>query len=48
MLFIQQPFNGAHAKVYEVEDVGDSLRLTKYRDDLSGPTLGPQRGQRAQ
>jgi beta-xylosidase len=45
MLFIQQPFNGAHAKDYEIEDLGDSLRITKFRDDISGPPLGPQPGQ---
>lgn len=48
MLFIQQPFNGACAKVYEVEDDGDHLSVTKFRDDLSGPALGPQRGQNVQ
>jgi len=48
MLFIQQPFQGARAKVYEVEDDGDHLNITKFRDDLSGPALGPQRGQNVQ
>jgi len=48
MLFIQQPFQGARAKVYEVEDMGDHLRTTKFREDFSGPPLGPQRGQSVQ
>jgi beta-xylosidase len=45
MLVLHQPFTGAHGKIYEMEDLGDSLRVAKFRDDLSGPPLGPQRGQ---
>ena len=45
MLVVHQPFIGAHAKIYEMEDLGDNLRVVKYRDDLCGPPLGPQRGQ---
>jgi beta-xylosidase len=45
MLVVHQPFIGAHAKIYEMEDLGDNLRVVKYRDDLSGPPLGPQQGQ---
>jgi hypothetical protein len=45
MLVIHQPFNGARGKIYEVEDRGDHLEITKFREDLSGPPLGPQRGQ---
>jgi hypothetical protein len=48
MLVVHQPFIGAHAKLYEMEDLGDNLRVVKYRDDLSGPPLGPQRGQAPQ
>lgn len=45
MLIIHQPFIDARGKLYEIEDTGDALRVAKYRDDLSGPALGPQRGQ---
>jgi beta-xylosidase len=48
MLVLHQPFLEARGKIYEVEDLGDSLRIAKYRDDLSGPALGPQRGQTPQ
>jgi hypothetical protein len=45
MLILHQPFVGAHGKIYEVDDLGDHLRLGRYREDLSGPPLGPQPGQ---
>ena len=45
MLVLHQPFVGAHGKIYEMEDLGDNLRVGKFREDLSGPPLGPQRGQ---
>jgi beta-xylosidase len=45
MLVLHQPFRNARGKIYEVEDLGDNLRITKYREDLSGPALGPQPGQ---
>jgi hypothetical protein len=45
MLIIGQPFNGQHAKLYDMEDLGDHLGVVKFREDLSGPPLGPQRGQ---
>ena len=45
MLVVHQPFIGAHAKFYEMEDLGDNLRVVRFRDDLSGPPLGPQQGQ---
>jgi beta-xylosidase len=48
MLIVHQPFLGAHAKIYEMEDLGDNLRVVKYRDDLTGPPLGPQQGQTPQ
>jgi beta-xylosidase len=48
MLVLHQPFLGARGKIYEMEDLGDNLRVVKYRDDLSGPALGPQRGQTPQ
>jgi beta-xylosidase len=48
MLVVHQPFIGAHAKIYEMEDLGDNVRVTKFRDDLSGPPLEPQRGQMPQ
>jgi beta-xylosidase len=48
MLVIHQPFIGARAKIYEMEDLGDNLRLGKFREDLSGPPLGPQQGQTPQ
>jgi beta-xylosidase len=39
-----QPFQDSRSKIYEIEDRGDTLRVAKYRDDLSGPALGPQQG----
>lgn len=39
-----QPFQDSRSKIYEVADMGDSLRIVKYRADLSGPPLGPQKG----
>jgi beta-xylosidase len=48
MLVVHQPFIGAHGKIYEMEDLGDNLRVVRFRDDLSGPALGPQRGQTPQ
>ena len=51
MLVTGQPFNNQRAKIYEMEDLGDNLRVVKFREDLNGPPLGPnarqQRGQRA-
>ncbi|HVU36546.1 MAG TPA: glycoside hydrolase family 43 protein [Opitutaceae bacterium] len=45
MLVLHQPFVGARAKLYEMADEGDTVRVVRYRADLSGPALGPQRGQ---
>jgi hypothetical protein len=45
MLVVHQPFQNARGKLYEVEDTGDGLRVVRYREDLSGPPLPPQRGQ---
>lgn len=45
MLIVHQPFMNARGKIYEMEDVGDNLRVVKYREDLSGPPLPPQKGQ---
>lgn len=45
MLVLHQPFLNARAKLYEIEDRGDHLEVIRYREDLSGPPLGPQRGQ---
>ena len=45
MLILHQPFLQARGKLYEMEDLGDHLRVGKYREDLCGPPLGPQRGQ---
>jgi hypothetical protein len=42
---LHQPFLRARGKIYEMEDMGDSLRVGRYREDLSGPPLGPQPGQ---
>ena len=44
MLVVLQPFQDARSKIYEVEDLGDHLRVLRFRDDLSGPPLGPQKG----
>jgi beta-xylosidase len=41
MLCIGQPFNNQRAKIYEMEDLGDNLRVVKFREDLSGPPLPP-------
>jgi beta-xylosidase len=45
MLVVHQPFNGARGKIYEISDQGDHIEIAKFREDLSGPPLGPQRGQ---
>jgi beta-xylosidase len=45
MFVCHQPFKGANGKIYEVNDLGDHVAIAKFRDDLSGPPLGPQRGQ---
>lgn len=45
MLIVHQPFQNARGKLYDIEDLGDTVRLVRYRDDLSGPALGPQKGQ---
>ncbi|MFT3780974.1 MAG: glycoside hydrolase family 43 protein [Nibricoccus sp.] len=45
MLIVHQPFKKARGKIYEIEDLGDSLRIKKYREDLSGPPLERQKGQ---
>jgi beta-xylosidase len=45
MLVLHQPFQNARGKIYEMEDMGDHLRVAKYRDDLSGPPLPPLPGQ---
>ena len=45
MLVLHQPFVGARGRLYEVEDLGDNLRMGRYREDLCGPALGPQPGQ---
>ncbi|MFT3866934.1 MAG: glycoside hydrolase family 43 protein [Nibricoccus sp.] len=46
MLVVHQPFVKARGKIYEIEDLGDNLRVNRYREDLSGPPLGPQPGQK--
>lgn len=48
MMVVHQPFKDARGKLYEVEDRGDRLEIIKYREDLSGPPLGPQQGQNPQ
>jgi beta-xylosidase len=45
MLVIHQPFQNARGKIYEMEDVGDNLRVVKFREDLSGPPLPMLPGQ---
>ena len=44
LLVVLQPFEDSRSKIYEVEDMGDRLRIVRYREDLSGPALGPQPG----
>lgn len=46
LLVLHQPFLNARAKIYEMADLGDTLRVVRYRADLSGPPLGPQLGQK--
>jgi beta-xylosidase len=48
LLVLHQPFKNARGKIYEIDDLGDNLRVARYRDDLSGPPLGPQQGQTPQ
>ncbi len=48
LLILHQPFVNARGKIYEIEDLGDSLRVVRYREDLSGPALAPQPGQTPQ
>lgn len=45
MMVLHQPFQNARAKLYEMEDTGSSVRVLKYREDLSGPLLPPLPGQ---
>ena len=45
MLVVHQPFQNARGKLYEMEDTGDGLRVVRYREDLSGPSLPTQPGQ---
>ena len=45
MLVLHQPFQNARGKIYEMEDLGNTLRVVKYREDLSGPALPPLPGQ---
>ncbi|MEO6525851.1 MAG: glycoside hydrolase family 43 protein [Gemmatimonadaceae bacterium] len=45
MLVLHQPFQNARGKIYEMEDAAYSLRVVKYREDLSGPPLAPLPGQ---
>jgi hypothetical protein len=42
---LHQPFRNARGKIYEMEDAGDRVRVVRYREDLSGPALGPLQGQ---
>jgi len=48
MLCVGQPFNQQHAKIYEMEDMGDTVRVVKFREDLSGPPLPPGARQASQ
>jgi beta-xylosidase len=45
MLVVHQPFRNARGKIYEMEDLGDNLRVVKFREDLNGPPLPPLPGQ---
>jgi len=42
MLVLHQPFQNARGKIYEMEDMGNTLRVGKFREDLSGPLLPPR------
>lgn len=46
MMVIHQPFINARGKIYEMEDLGDNLRVVKYREDLCGPPIAVQQGQK--
>ncbi len=36
MMVLHRPFRGAHAKLYEMQDEGDHLRILRERSDLDG------------
>jgi hypothetical protein len=41
MLVLHQPFGAqARANLYEMEDMGDNLRVVKHRADLDGREIG--------
>ncbi len=42
MMVLHQPFNNARAKLYDIEDTGDSLRVLRARDDLHGAPPAPR------
>jgi beta-xylosidase len=42
MLVLHQPFQNARGKIYEMEDMGNTLRVGRFREDLSGPPLPPR------
>lgn len=37
MMVLHRPFRGARGKLYEIEDLGDNLRVVREREDLDGP-----------
>ncbi len=40
MLVLHRPFNNARAKLYEMSDEGDHLRVIRERTDLDGDMGG--------
>ncbi len=42
MMVLHQPFHNARAKLYDVEDTGDNLRVLRARDDLHGAPAPPR------
>ncbi len=40
MMVLHQPFRRAHAKLFEMEDTGDNLKVVRQRGDLDGTAAG--------
>jgi len=40
MMVLHQPFNNARAKLFDMEDTGDNLKVLRIRKDLNDPAAG--------
>jgi beta-xylosidase len=40
LMVLHQPFRNARAKLFDMEDTGDNLKVLRARDDLHGRTVG--------